>query len=79
LSTPTNTKTKAIFGNFITKNNPSINSSLAYGAHNPSPPSTANPISSWPAFTLAKQNMINLNESGGTEYTKLEFQNVVAR
>jgi len=63
----------------VTKNDPSIPSSVAYGSRNPSPPSGGNPISSWPAFTLANQNMINMNQSGGTEYTKFEFENVLAR
>ena len=55
---------EAIWGNFITLNNPSISNAIANGAAS-SDPSAQNPASTWPAYTRAKPGMINLNETGG--------------
>ena len=54
-----------IWGNFITRNNPSISAEIATG-----PKSTlqTNPATDWPAWTLAQPYQINLNESGGTAF-----------
>jgi hypothetical protein len=62
----------AVWGNFIISNNPSISATLAAGSSN-STDSTSdaspNPISEWPAYTNAAPYQINLNETGGTEYS----------
>ncbi|KUJ20432.1 carboxylesterase type B [Mollisia scopiformis] len=57
-----------IWGNFITLNDPSISSSIAAGNSSNSS-TTPNPITNWPAYTNANPYQINLNETGGTEFT----------
>jgi len=52
-----------IWGNFITKNYPSISASIANGANSTS---TESPASNWPAFSLAQPYMLDLNQTGGT-------------
>ncbi|PVH84457.1 carboxylesterase type B [Cadophora sp. DSE1049] len=60
-----------IYGNFITKGDPSIPSSIAHGDHANTTRSKPNPISNWPRYTLDKPLQINLNETGGQEFTAL--------
>jgi carboxylesterase type B len=56
-----------IWGNFITKSNPSISNAVANGA---SSNSTAfNPASNWPRYTIANPYQINLNQTGSTPTT----------
>lgn len=59
----------AIWGNFITQDNPSISAPIANG--NVSNPNAPNPIADWPAFAIYAPYQINLNQSGGIQY---EFQ-----
>ncbi|CZT50331.1 related to esterase [Rhynchosporium secalis] len=64
-----------IFVNFITINNPSIPSSIASGnsssGSSPTPSSSEDTDSmfNWPAYTSGQPLMLNLNETGGEEYT----------
>ncbi|KAE8440677.1 hypothetical protein EG329_006829 [Mollisiaceae sp. DMI_Dod_QoI] len=58
-----------IWGNFITKNNPSISESIAAGNSSTTESSTPNPITNWPAYTNANPFQINLNETGGQEFS----------
>lgn len=58
---------EAIWGNFITSSNPSINAYIANGA-NSSTPNAANSASDWPQFNTYAPYMLNLNETGGTPY-----------
>jgi type II secretory pathway pseudopilin PulG len=55
----------AIWGNFTTKNDPSISNAIANGASSPTP-NAPNPASHWSTYTRASPNLINLNETGGT-------------
>lgn len=55
----------AIWGNFITRADPSIPPALANG---PNSTLTTNPASDWPVWTLARPYQINLNESGGVPF-----------
>jgi len=70
----------AIWGNFITQNDPSISNTIAAGASsistsNSSSSSQApeNPISKWPKYNIHAPYQINLNETGGEEYSQLVF------
>ena len=54
-----------IWGNFITRGNPSISAEIANG---PNSTLKTNPATDWPAWTLAQPYQINLNESGGTAF-----------
>jgi hypothetical protein len=56
-----------IYGNFITKDNPSIPNLIANGAS--SNIEAYNPVSAWPAWNDTKPMLINLNQTGGTAYT----------
>ncbi|KUJ18614.1 alpha/beta-hydrolase [Mollisia scopiformis] len=56
---------QTIWGNFVTKNDPSISNSIANGAASPSP-HAPNPASHWPPYSRAAPEFINLNETGGT-------------
>lgn len=49
-----------IFGNFVTKKNPSIPSSLINNNSDP------NPANNWPRYSAANPYQINLNQTGGT-------------
>ncbi|KAL8650963.1 MAG: hypothetical protein Q9226_004923 [Calogaya cf. arnoldii] len=74
--------TKALmtsWGNFITKNNPSIPADIAVGARAASPPgfsssadphipSQPNAASNWPPYSLASPYQINFNQSGGVPF-----------
>jgi carboxylesterase type B len=53
-----------IWGNFITRNNPSISSQIAHGA-SVSNSTEDNPASSWPAFNIYAPYQLNLNQTGG--------------
>lgn len=48
----------AIYGNFVSSNNPSISSEIAANGTN-------NPITNWPVYTNAAPYQINLNQTGG--------------
>lgn len=52
-----------IWGNFITKDNPSISDKVANGAS--SNLTSVNAASSWPTFNVNAPYQLNLNESGG--------------
>ena len=57
---------KTLLGNFITKSDPSVPPSIAAGASAAkSSSSVSQPISQWPAFTLAMPYQIDLNQTGG--------------
>ncbi|EXJ60189.1 carboxylesterase 2 [Cladophialophora yegresii CBS 114405] len=62
---------RQIWGNFITKNNPSIPSNVAVGASaaNSSTSTTANPVTDWPQFSMYAPYQINLNQTGGTPFS----------
>ncbi|SPC67667.1 related to esterase [Ustilago sp. UG-2017b] len=49
-----------IYGNFVTKDNPSISSSLIDNSSNP------NPANNWPQYSAETPYQINLNQTGGT-------------
>lgn len=55
----------AIWGNFITKNNPSISAPIANG-NSSADPNAANPATNWPAYANYAPYQLNLNQSGGT-------------
>lgn len=55
-----------IWGNFVTKDNPSIPSSVANGASSNS--TMTNPASNWPTFTMYSPLQLNLNVSGGQPF-----------
>jgi len=57
-----------IWGNFITKNDPSISAAIANGASS-NDTSAANPATNWPPFKVYAPYQINLNETGGTPYS----------
>lgn len=57
-----------IWGNFITKNNPSISPSIANGANSSS---KTNPASDFPAFSIAHPYQLNLNQSGGLPFSAM--------
>lgn len=60
-----------IYGDFIRKGDPSISSLIAYGDHANTTRSKSNPISDWPRYTVDKPLQINLNETGGQEFSAL--------
>jgi hypothetical protein len=64
-----------IYGNFITKDDPSISNVVANGASSPDPNAT-NPASSWPKCTDNNPMQVNLNETGGTAYSTISPQGV---
>ncbi|KAI4232064.1 MAG: hypothetical protein LQ349_005229 [Xanthoria aureola] len=63
------------WGNFITRNDPSIRADIAAGGNVSSPTGSSNPsnallnqakgASSWPAYNLAAPYQVNFNQSGG--------------
>lgn len=55
-----------IWGNFITKDNPSIPSTVANGASSNS--TQASPASAWPPFEIYAPYQMNLNLTGGTPF-----------
>jgi len=64
----TNISLSAIWGNFITANNPSIPAAIANGASSPNP-AASNAVSNWPAWTGGPNpSLINVNQSGGVPY-----------
>lgn len=58
---------QTIYGNFITKNDPSISAEIAAGAssNSSSPMSPADP---WPAYNLAAPYQLDLNQTGGVPF-----------
>ncbi|KAG0651279.1 Secreted lipase [Hyphodiscus hymeniophilus] len=56
-----------IWGNFITKDNPSISNAVANGASSNN--TSDNPASSWPPFNIYAPFQINLNETGGVPFS----------
>ena len=54
-----------IWGNFITRSNPSISAEIANG---PSSMTGTNPATNWPPWSLERPYQLNLNESGGTAF-----------
>ncbi len=54
-----------IYGNFVTKDNPSISSALANG-NSSSSPAQPNAAENWPKFSPSTPYQINLNQTGGT-------------
>jgi len=61
---------QTIWGNFITKNNPSIPAAIANGANSTR---TTSPASEFPVWTLAEPLQLNLNETGGTAFSAMSF------
>ncbi len=56
-----------IYGNFVTKDNPSISAALAYGSNNSAASSgQPNPAENWPQYSATSPYQINLNQTGGT-------------
>ncbi|KAH4935915.1 carboxylic ester hydrolase [Parastagonospora nodorum] len=53
-----------IWGNYVTKSDPSISNEFANGSSNSS--ASANAASSWPVFSNATPYQLNLNQTGGT-------------
>lgn len=63
---------QTIWGNFITKDNPSIPASIANGASTNA--TAANPASDWPPFSLYAPYQLNLNETGGTPFVTVALE-----
>lgn len=61
---------QTIWGNFITKNDPSIPASIANGANGTLNHSA---ITNFPAWSLAAPYQLNLNETGGTANSSQSF------
>lgn len=57
-----------IWGNFITKDNPSITTAIANGASSNRSQQT-NAASTWPPFNIYAPYQINLNETGGMPFS----------
>lgn len=56
-----------IYGNFVTKDNPSISASLVYSSNNTSNNSSQpNAAENWPEYSARTPYQINLNQTGGT-------------
>lgn len=58
----------SIWGEFIVNNNPSIPASIANG-NSSTNATSANPATNWPPFSIYAPYQMNLNETGGTEYS----------
>ncbi|CDR98673.1 related to esterase [Sporisorium scitamineum] len=59
-----------IYGNFVTRDNPSISAALAYGSNaNSSTSSQPNAAENWPQYSPTSPYQINLNQTGGTPST----------
>ena len=78
-----------IYGNFITKNNPSIPANVAAGANSNSSapanistedplPNQPNAAANWPPYTLAAPYQLNLNQSGGVPFDTAPYPGVTA-
>ncbi len=53
-----------IYGNFVTKDNPSISAALAYGSNNSAASSgQPNPAENWPQYSATSPYQINLNQT----------------
>ncbi|KAF2009465.1 carboxylesterase type B [Aaosphaeria arxii CBS 175.79] len=63
-----------IWGNFIINGNPSIPVEIARGSRSNATSSPADELANWPQFTLEDPKMVNLNETGGTEY-QIDYTN----
>ncbi|EST09190.2 Carboxylesterase, type B [Kalmanozyma brasiliensis GHG001] len=56
-----------IYGNFVTKDDPSISAALAYGSnYSASADSQPNAAENWPKYSAHSRYQINLNQTGGT-------------
>ncbi|KUJ07904.1 alpha/beta-hydrolase [Mollisia scopiformis] len=64
-----------IYGNFITKDDPSIPNEIANGPSS-ADPSAINAASKWPKWTDQNPQQLNLNETGGTAYTVVTAQGI---
>ncbi|GAC94387.1 carboxylesterase [Pseudozyma hubeiensis SY62] len=58
-----------IYGNFVTKDNPSIDAQLVYGASSDADKSQPNAAGNWPEYSINTPYQINLNQTGGTPST----------
>ncbi|KAL3294914.1 carboxylesterase type B [Colletotrichum asianum] len=58
---------RKIWGNFVTKNDPSISNEEANGASS-AEASATNGASQWPVWTEAEPKQLNLNQTGGVPY-----------
>lgn len=59
-----------IYGNFVTRNNPSISAALIYG-NNSESSLMQNNAENWPKFSASTPYQINLNQTGRTASTYL--------
>lgn len=57
----------AMWGNFVTTDNPSLSAAIANGSAS-SDPLAANAATDWPPFTIYAPYQLNVNQSGGTLY-----------
>ncbi|KAK8196504.1 hypothetical protein M8818_006669 [Zalaria obscura] len=64
-----------IWGNFITGSNPSISAQIANGVSS-NDSSAANPATDWPAFAIYAPYQLNLNQTGGVEFSTQLFAGV---
>ena len=55
-----------IYGNFVTRDNPSISAALVHGASSNATDSQPNPAENWPQYSASTPYQINLNQTGGT-------------
>ncbi|KAH6719329.1 hypothetical protein BKA61DRAFT_274472 [Leptodontidium sp. MPI-SDFR-AT-0119] len=58
-----------IFGNFAMQDNPSISALIAAGNSSTALSSTSQSILDWPAYTNGRPYQMNLNQTGGKEYS----------
>ncbi|KAG4439449.1 hypothetical protein IFR05_005061 [Cadophora sp. M221] len=58
-----------IFGNFITQDNPSIPTSIAAGNSSTASSKANQSMIDWPPYTNANPYQMNLNQTGGEEYS----------
>ncbi|KAH6678129.1 carboxylesterase type B [Halenospora varia] len=61
---------QTVWGNFVTRNDPSIPEDIAVGSSNVTAVRNAtSPITNWPPYSNAYPAMMNLNQTGGVERT----------
>ncbi|KAL0936896.1 carboxylesterase family protein [Colletotrichum truncatum] len=61
---------RRIWGNFVTKNDPSISNEIANGASSEDP-TAENGASEWPEWTETEPKQLNLNQTGGVAYQEV--------